>query len=66
MDIYGEHKFVIMMGPLHIEMSFLRVIGQFLEGSGWVALVTNSNILTEGSAEAILKVSSQIQNLHLK
>ena len=26
---YGEDKFVAMMGPLHIEMAFMKVIGNF-------------------------------------
>ena len=26
-DLYGEKKFVIMMGALHIEMAFLKTIG---------------------------------------
>ena len=34
-DLYGEKKFVVMFGGLHIEMAFLKVIGGWLEGSGW-------------------------------
>ena len=33
-DIYGGQKFVVMMGGLHIEVSFLKVLGDFLDGSG--------------------------------
>lgn len=33
-DIYGEEKFVVMFGGLHIEMAFLKVVGGWLEGSG--------------------------------
>ncbi|CAG9769504.1 unnamed protein product [Ceutorhynchus assimilis] len=56
-EIYGEDKFVILMGLLHIEQSFLRILGQVLEGSGWVDLLANSNIITEGSAESVTKVT---------
>ncbi|CAG9768430.1 unnamed protein product [Ceutorhynchus assimilis] len=30
---FGESQFVAMMGPLHIEQTFLRILGQFLEGN---------------------------------
>ena len=29
-------KVIWMIGPLHIEMAFISVIGDWLEGSGWV------------------------------
>lgn len=29
-DLYGEKKFVVMMGALHIEMAFLKTIGNIL------------------------------------
>ena len=35
-DTYGEDKFVIMMGGLHIEMAALRMLGHWLDDSGWV------------------------------
>ncbi|KAK3920030.1 Chromosome-associated kinesin KIF4 [Frankliniella fusca] len=38
-DTHEEHKFVIMMGGLHIEMAALRVVGDWLDGSGWVTVV---------------------------
>ncbi len=34
-DIYGEHKLVVMYGPLHIEMGELRFLGKWLEQSEW-------------------------------
>ena len=37
-ELYGSNKFVILMGPLHIEQSFLRILGQLLQGSGWTAI----------------------------
>lgn len=30
-DSYGENKFIIMFGGLHIEMAFLKVIGDWLD-----------------------------------
>ena len=31
---YGEDKFIIMMGALHTEMSFLKCLGNWLKNSG--------------------------------
>lgn len=56
-DLYGESKFVAMLGAFHIEQAFLKVLGQILEGSGWTTLVANSGIKTEAGAEACLKVT---------
>jgi hypothetical protein len=54
-DNYGEDKLVMMMGSLHIEMNFLSAIGDWLEGSGWVELLTKSSINTPGRAESMLR-----------
>lgn len=55
-DTYGEDKFVLLLGPLHIEQSFLGILGQLMEGCGWVGVVAASGVMSAGSAEAILKV----------
>ncbi|KAK3917822.1 Chromosome-associated kinesin KIF4 [Frankliniella fusca] len=55
---YGEDKFVVLFGPLHIEQNFIRMMGELLEGSGWTGIIANSGILPAGSAEGLLKVSS--------
>lgn len=57
-SVYGPDKFVALMGPLHIEQSFLRVVGQLLEGSGWSSIIADSGIASMGSAEGFLKVCS--------
>jgi hypothetical protein len=54
---YGESKFVIMFGGLHIEMAALKTLGSFLEGSGWFEAVTKAGLMTPGSAEALLSAS---------
>jgi hypothetical protein len=53
-DQYDEDK-LVMMGSLHIEMNFLSAIGDWLEGSGWVELLTKSSINTPGRAESMLR-----------
>ncbi|CAG9762637.1 unnamed protein product [Ceutorhynchus assimilis] len=55
--LFGENKFVAMFGPLHIEQNFLKLLGGLLNGSGWVELLSNSGIISAGSAEAVLKVT---------
>ena len=54
-DMYGEDKVLMMMGPLHIEMAFLSLIGDWLESSGWVEALVKSSISTSGKADSFLK-----------
>ena len=48
---------VIMMGALHIEMTALIVIGDWLKDSGWESFLVNANISTPGRVDAMLKAS---------
>jgi hypothetical protein len=57
-ESYGPEKYVVFMGGLHIEMAFLKVLGDWLEGSGWVAVLANANVATDGRADALQKGSS--------
>ena len=57
-DIYGEEKFVVMFGGLHIEMAFLKVVGGWLEGSGWTSALVDANVATPGTAESFIKAAS--------
>ncbi len=54
---YGENKYVVMMGGLHIEMALLKTIGDWLSGSGWTTLMAEADVLTEGRAEGVLNGS---------
>ena len=47
-----------MMGPLHIEMVFLAVIGNWLIGSGWCEFYAKSGVNTYGKNESFLTVSN--------
>jgi hypothetical protein len=51
---YGEDKYLMMMGPLHIEMAFAAAIGDWLESSGWVEIIIKSEINTPGRADSLL------------
>ena len=54
-DRFGENKFVIMLGGLHIEMGFLASIGSFVTGSGWVEALEESGVATSGKADSFLR-----------
>jgi len=56
-DLYGEDKYVVMMGGLHIEMAALKMLGHWLSNSGWDAALVQADITTPGRADAILKAS---------
>ena len=45
------------MGNLHLEMSFLSVIGDWLEGGGWTDAYFLSNISTPGRVDSFLQGS---------
>ena len=51
---FGEDKFVILMGGLHIEMAVLRMLGHWLDGSGWVHCLVQANVATSGVADSFL------------
>ena len=56
-ELYGEDKFVVLLGGLHIEMAFLSTIGDFLDGSGWTSILAEAHVTTPGKAVALLKSS---------
>ena len=59
-DRYGSDKFVVTM---HIEMLFLKLIGDWLEDSGWITVIHNSGV-TEDAGTADSKVVMLVkQNL---
>ena len=51
-DLYGEKKFVVMFGGLHIEMAFLKVIGGWLQGSGWTTALADGTVRAEGMSSS--------------
>ena len=56
-ETHGEDKIVAMMGGLHIEMNLLKLLGDWLRGSGWIASLIQADITTSGRAEAMLSGS---------
>ena len=41
-DTFGEDKYVVVMGGLHIEMNVMKLLGDILTGSGWTAILVES------------------------
>ena len=56
-DEYGQRQYVVLMGGLHIEMAMLKVIGDWLDGSGWTYVMIAGNVTTEGRASNVQKGS---------
>ena len=46
-----------MFGGLHIEMAAFKVLGEWLEASGWTHALTQADIASSGTADSILKAS---------
>lgn len=44
----GEDKMVVMMGGLHIEMTIFKLIGHWIQGSGWSTALSDSGVTTSG------------------
>jgi len=55
---YGDDKFIIMFGGLHIEMAALKSIGSLLKESGWTGALVEAGLASSGTAESFLTASS--------
>jgi len=62
--LYGEDKFVILLGGLHTEMTCNKVFGHWLEGSGWVEALQEAKLATPGIVESFLKASHVTRTRH--
>ncbi len=61
-DIFGEDKFVVMFGGLHIEMALWSTMGDLLHGSGWPETLKKAGLVkTEAAATAFLKASNAMR-----
>ena len=63
-ESYGEHRVIMMFGGLHIEMAFLRLLGHWLEDSGWTSALTQSKIASPGTADSFVKAASVTRSRH--
>jgi len=64
-DVYGENKLVILLGGLHIEMAALKVVGDWLCGSGWTAVLVQSGVVTSGVADSLLRAAHVKRTRHM-
>ena len=55
-DTYGEDKLVVMFGGggLHIEMTALKTLGDWLQGSWWTQALVQAYITNAGTADSFL------------
>ena len=56
-SVYGETKFVIMFGGLHIELATLKTAGNLLESCGWTGALVQAGVATSGKADSFLKAA---------
>jgi len=61
---YGEDHFVIMFGGLHIEMAMLKLLGGWLEDSGWTNALVQADIATSGTANSFIHASHVTKTRH--
>ena len=54
-----------MMGGLHTETNLLKLIGDWLHGSGWINLLVQANVTTSGKAESTLSSSHVTITRHI-
>jgi hypothetical protein len=62
---FGEKEFVLVLGGLHIEMAFMKTIGDWLDGSGWTTALVNANITSVGRSESMLHASHVSRTRHV-
>ncbi|KAK0055322.1 hypothetical protein Bpfe_015336 [Biomphalaria pfeifferi] len=56
-EFYRENKIALLLGGLHIGMSFLKTVGTLLKDSEWVEALVNAKVDTSGCAESFLNGS---------
>ena len=62
---YGEAMFVMMLGGLHTEMATMNVLGDWLEGSGWVEALVQAKVASPGTADSFLKAAHVTRTRHV-
>jgi hypothetical protein len=57
-EIYGEDRFVVLFGGMHIEMAAFKLLGDLLIGTGWETTLSEPDIASLGTAESFITVSN--------
>jgi len=63
-ETFGEQRYVVMFGGLHIEIALWNTIGELLENSGWTTVLSDAGIVSEGTAISLLKTSHLTKTRH--
>lgn len=63
-DTHGEDQFVIMFGGLHIEMAMLKLLGDWLEDSGWTNALVQADIASSGTANSFIHANHVTKTHH--
>ena len=61
---YGEDKFVVVLGGLHIELVLWSMLGDYLADSGWTTSLIEAGIATSGTADNFLTASHLTRTHH--
>jgi len=56
-DLYGEEKYVVMLGGLHVKVASSKMVWHWLDKSGWDSALVQADITTRGRADGILKAA---------
>ena len=59
--LYVKDKFVILLGGFHTEFTIYKVLGKWLECSGWVEVLVQADFASLGTAESFQHASHMIQ-----
>jgi hypothetical protein len=64
--LYVKDKFVTLLLGFHTELTIYKILGQWLECSGWVEVLVQADVASLGTAESCLHASHviQIRNAH--
>jgi len=67
LETHNERRYFVMMSELYIEMAMGSTFGDYLEGSGWTAALTQAGVVSSGTADSFLKrLTLQKQDMPIK
>ena len=63
-DSYGENRLIPMLGGLHTEINFWKLVGNLLDESGWTTMLNDSGVATSGRADSYIHASHLKRTRH--
>ena len=54
---HGEQAYIVMLGELQVEMALWNVLGDLLDGSRWIAALSEAEVGLSGVADSFLKAA---------